>query len=215
VKQRNIAKLKRAREEIQRRRREARPAEARRVAAGDVEEAPRRHTEQQRQEQQREKEKRTLRKERHQGRLERARLTRDSKIASAWHSYEAGWDLLGQRQRQPERGLGLLCALTFKQIPWPVVKEDDAAHLLRPDGTVQGLKALRPEAIREFLLSSAHSPGVSPRDRIRAARRRWNPNKLTRVLGLVTESDRDAVAEGMRIVVRCLNVMPEDSTGRG
>jgi len=205
---------KRAREEIRRQRREeARLAEARRAAAAAEEEARlrrRRHAEQQRQEQQRQKEEeRALREERRRRRLERARVARDREIASAWRSYEARWGLLSQSQRQPERGLGLLGALTFERIPWPVAKQDDAAQALRADGRVQLLDALRPEAIREFLLSSAHSPDVSPRDRIRAALRRWHPDKFARVLSLVIESDRDAVTEGMGIVVRCLNDMLE------
>jgi len=68
---------------------------------------------------------------------------------------------------------------------------------------------LRPEAIREFLLSPAHSPEVSSKDRIRAALRRWHPDKFARVLGLVVESDKDDVADGVGIVVRCLNEMLE------
>ncbi|KAI0256118.1 hypothetical protein BJV78DRAFT_1094498, partial [Lactifluus subvellereus] len=90
-----------------------------------------------------------------------------------------------------------LGALTFERIPWPVA---DASQ----DRT---LDVLRPEAIREFLLSPAHSPDASPKDRIRAALRRWHPDKFVRVLSHVMESDRDAVAEGMGIVVRCLNDM--------
>jgi hypothetical protein len=121
---------------------------------------------------------------------------RGREITSAWHSYEARWGLLSQRQ--PE--LGLLNALTFERIPWPVV---DAPL----DRTLDEL--LRPEAIREFLLSPAHSPDVSPKDRIRAALRRWHPDKFSRVLGQVMESDRDVVEEGMGIVVRCLNEMLE------
>jgi hypothetical protein len=68
---------------------------------------------------------------------------------------------------------------------------------------------LKPEAICEFLLSPAHSPGVSSKDRIRAALRRWHPDKFARLLGLVVESDRDAVTDGVGIVVRCLNEMLE------
>jgi hypothetical protein len=68
---------------------------------------------------------------------------------------------------------------------------------------------LRPEAICEFLLSPAHSPEVVPKDRIRAALRRWHPDKFARVLGQVVENDKDAVAEGVGIVVRCLNEMLE------
>ena len=121
---------------------------------------------------------------------------RAREIASAWRSYEARWCLLSQRQ--PE--FGLLSALTFERIPWPVV---DAPL----DRTLDEL--LRPEAIREFLLSPAHSPDVSPRDRIRAALRRWHPDKFSRVLCQVMESDREVVVDGMGIVVRCLNEMLE------
>lgn len=171
----------------ERRREEARRAEARRIAA---EEARRRTTQRRRQE-----EEESLQEER------RRRRRRAREIASAWRTYEARWALLGQRQ--PE--LGLLSALTFERIPWPVA---DAPPLLldrrtRPDAL------LRHGAIREFLLSSAHSPDVSPKDRIRAALRRWHPDKFARVLSQVTESDRDAVAEGMGVVVRCLNDMLE------
>lgn len=124
-------------------------------------------------------------------------------MASAWRTYEARWALLSQRQ--PE--LGLLSALTFERIPWPVVADapllDSGTSRKRPEAL------LRHEAIREFLLSLAHSPDVSPKDRIRAALRRWHPDKFARVLSQVIESDRDAVAEGMGIVVRCLNDMLE------
>ena len=68
---------------------------------------------------------------------------------------------------------------------------------------------LRPDAIREFLLSPVHSHEVSARDRIRAALRRWHPDKLVRLRGMVVKSDRDAVADGVGIVVRCLNEMLE------
>jgi len=185
--QRHITE-ERAREQLQRRREAARLAEARRAA----EEAARlqRLAEQQQQQRQRQ---RALREERR--RLERTRRARE--IARAWRSYEARWGLLSQRQ--PE--LGQLGALTFERIPWPVAAD------VPLDRTLDVL--LRAEAIREFLLSPAHSPDVSSKDRIRAALRRWHPDKFSRVLGQVLESDRDAVAEGMGIVVRCLNEMLE------
>jgi len=185
--QRHIAE-ERAREQLQRRREAARLAEARRAAAAEEEAARQRLAEQQQQRQ------RALREERR--RLERTRRARE--IAGAWRSYEARWGLLSQRQ--PE--LGQLGALTFERIPWPVATAD-----VPLDRTLDVL--LRPEAIREFLLSPAHSPDVSSKDRIRAALRRWHPDKFSRVLGQVSESDRDAVAEGMGIVVRCLNEMLE------
>ncbi|KAH9036900.1 hypothetical protein EDB84DRAFT_1268908, partial [Lactarius hengduanensis] len=133
----------------------------------------------------------------------RRRRARD--IASAWRTYEARWALLSQRQ--PE--LGLLSALTFERIPWPVVAADtdDCGATTSRRRRLDVL--LRHEAIREFVLSSAYSPDVSAKDRIRAALRRWHPDKFARVLSQVMESDRDAVAEGMGVVVRCLNDMLE------
>jgi hypothetical protein len=181
----------RAREQLQRRREAARLAEVRRAAA--EEEARRQHAKQQRRAQQHQQ--RALREERR--RQERALRARE--IASAWSYYEARWTLLSQRQ--PE--LGLLNALTFERIPWPVADVPPS----RLDWTLDEL--LKPEAICEFLLSTAHSPDVSPKDRIRAALRRWHPDKFSRMLSQVMESDRDSVAEGVGIVVRCLNDMLE------
>lgn len=173
----------------ERRREEARRAEARRIAA---EEARRRRR---RQEEEEDEERRR-----------RRRRARD--IASAWRTYEARWALLSQRQ--PE--LGLLSALTFERIPWPVVVAADADDCGATTTTPRRRRLdvlLRHEAIREFVLSSAYSPDVSAKDRIRAALRRWHPDKFARVLSQVIESDRDAVAEGMGVVVRCLNDMLE------
>ena len=171
---------------------EARRAEAHRRAS---EEARRRKQQQRREEEERLREEQRRRQERTR---RRAR-----EVASAWRTYEARWALLSQRQ--PE--LGLLSALTFERIPWPVVADtpllDSGASRKHPE------VLLRYEAIREFLLSSAHSPDVSSKDRIRTALRRWHPDKFARVLSQVIESDRDAVAEGMGIVVRCLNDMLE------
>jgi len=170
-----------------------------------------RHEEQKRQQEQ----KRALREDRR--RLERTRHARAHEIANAWSSYETRWGLLSQSQNQNQRQLGG-ASLTFERIPWPVT---DSEAIIPPplDGrrsrtTRTARRAaldelLRPEAIREFLLSPAHSPEVSSKDRIRTALRRWHPDKFSRLLGLVVESDRDVVADGVGIVVRCLNEMLE------
>jgi hypothetical protein len=184
-----------AREQLQRRREEARQlADAARRAAAAAEEARRRRLAEKQQE-------RALREERR--RLERIRRAR--KIANAWSSYDARWCTLSQRQ-QP--GAPPPPPLTFERIPWPV-----AAAVEPLDGRTTRTRdldeLLRPEAICEFLLSPAHSPEVVPKDRIRAALRRWHPDKFARVLGQVVENDKDAVAEGVGIVVRCLNEMLE------
>ena len=191
-------------------------AEARRAAAVAKEARRRqrlaeqhRHEEQKRQQQQQ----RALREDRR--RSERARRTRE--IANAWSSYETRWGLLSQSQSQSQNQRHLLggASLTFERIPWPVADPQAITLPPPPDGRRTTTRRaaldelLRPEAIREFLLSPAHSPEVSSKDRIRTALRRWHPDKFARLLGLVVESDRDAVADGVGIVVRCLNEMLE------
>ncbi|KAN0109278.1 hypothetical protein V8E52_009462 [Russula decolorans] len=165
-----------------------------------------RHEEQKRQQEQQ----RALREDRR--RLERTRRARAHEIANAWSSYETRWGLLSQNQSQNQRQLGG-ASLTFERIPWPVADSEviipplDGRRSRRRRAALDEL--LRPEAIREFILSPAHSPEVSSKDRIRTALRRWHPDKFARLLGLVVESDRDAVVDGVGIVVRCLNEMLE------
>jgi len=165
-----------------------------------------RHEEQKRQQEQQ----RALREDRR--RLERTRRARAHEIVNAWSSYETRWGLLSQNQSQNQRQLGG-ASLTFERIPWPVADSEviipplDGRRSRRRRAALDEL--LRPEAIREFILSPAHSPEVSSKDRIRTALRRWHPDKFARLLGLVVESDRDAVVDGVGIVVRCLNEMLE------
>jgi len=203
------------REEQEARRLAEAEVEARRAAAAAKEARRRqrlaeqqRHEEQKRYQQQQQQQ-RALREDRR--RLERTRRSRE--IANAWNSYETRWSLLSQNQRH----LGG-ASLTFERIPWPVT--DSEEFISPPDGrrttrtSTRRAPALldellKPEAIREFLLSPAHSPEVSSKDRIRTALRRWHPDKFARLLGLVVESDKDVVADGVGIVVRCLNEMLE------
>jgi hypothetical protein len=205
--ERSRARLQRQLEREEEARQRLAEAEARRAAAV-AKEARRRQrlAEQQRHEEQK-RQQALLREDRR--RLERTRRARE--IANAWSSYEKRWGLLSQSQNQ--RQLGSASLLTFERIPWPVADSeiippsplDDRRRTRR--GALDEL--LRPEAIREFLLSPAHSSEVSSKDRIRAALRRWHPDKFARLLGLVVESDRDDVADGVGIVVRCLNEMLE------
>ena len=190
--QHRLAAEERARELLQHRREEARRlAEARRAAAVAEEARRRRHAEQQRQEQ--------LKRLQHRALREGRRRARE--IASAWSSYEARWVQMSQSRRQLAPP-----PLTFERIPWPVAAADLPLEMLDRRALEE---LLRPEAIREFLLSPAHSPDVSSKDRIRAALRRWHPDKFARVLGQVKDSDKDLVTDGMGIVVRCLNDMLE------
>ncbi len=201
----------RARAHLQRQR--EREEEARQLAEAEARRAAKEARRRQRlAEQLRHEEQKRLQQQRaERRRSERTRRARE--IASAWSSHETRWSgLLSQSHNQNGASL-----LTFERIPWPVAvvvvepppPQDGRRTRTRTRRTAALDELLRPEAIREFLLSPAHSPEVSSKDRIRAALRRWHPDKFARVLGLVVECDKDAVAEGVGIVVRCLNEMLE------
>ncbi|KAI0268685.1 hypothetical protein BC834DRAFT_648356 [Gloeopeniophorella convolvens] len=101
----------------------------------------------------------------------------------AWKTYERRWATI----------VGEGGSLRFKSIPWPTVT---------PPRDVGEITA---EAVARFILSPAHSEGVSRRDRIKGALRRWHPDRFGRLLNRVKEKDRGAVERGVGIVARCLN----------
>ncbi|KAI0030923.1 hypothetical protein K488DRAFT_53208 [Vararia minispora EC-137] len=79
--------------------------------------------------------------------------------------------------------------LTFSTLAWPVA------------GRPRDASALTRDAVREFILSDAHSAGISPRARVQAALRRWHPDKFVpAMMSAVVESERRRVEEGVRIV---------------
>ncbi|KAI0644407.1 hypothetical protein C8Q79DRAFT_894220, partial [Trametes meyenii] len=86
--------------------------------------------------------------------------------------------------------------LGFRDIPWPVFSQP------------QALDELAPAKVTRFVLSPLH-PGETRREKVRTALRRWHPDRFGRVLARVGEEDREAVEEGVGIVVRCLNGMLE------
>lgn len=114
---------------------------------------------------------------------ERARLERAT--IDAWNVYELRWVALSAAYD------GIV--LKFRDIPWPLLVPPLTPGEITPGG------------IEAFILSPAHSPGQSQKERIRAALLRWHPDRFCRVLGRVRESERNAVEEGVGIVVRCLN----------
>lgn len=112
---------------------------------------------------------------------EERRQQRKEEIRSAWFLYEEGLPLYG--------------ALSFTTIMWPVVdRPQDPSSLTR-------------EAIEEFLLSDVHSQGVSSRERIREALRRWHTDKCSAMFKRVTQSDKEVVREAVHVVTTHLNEM--------
>jgi hypothetical protein len=83
--------------------------------------------------------------------------------------------------------------LKFKSIPWPTTSPP------------RDVGEITPAAIAKFILSPAHSRGVSRKEAIKGALRRWHPDRFGRILKRVDERDKRAVERGAGIVARCLN----------
>ncbi|KAI0812362.1 hypothetical protein BC629DRAFT_1472366 [Irpex lacteus] len=60
-----------------------------------------------------------------------------------------------------------------------------------------------------FILSSQHSEGLSMKDRVKSALRRWHPDRFGRILARVSDEDKGKVEEGAGIVARCLSNLLE------
>lgn len=101
----------------------------------------------------------------------------------AWKTYERGWTAI-QSNGSP---------LKFKSIPWPTT--------LPP----RDVGEITPAVITKFILSPAHSKGISQKERIKSALRRWHPDRFGRILHRVDEREKGAVERGVGIVARCLN----------
>lgn len=112
-------------------------------------------------------------------------------VAESWEKYESRWSELGSSSE----------ALNFANIPWPTVSAPR---------TVEDLSA---SAISAFLLSGAHSPETSRKERIRSAQLRWHPDRFRRLMSRVAEDDRAAVEEGVGAVARVLNDLMQREKG--
>lgn len=127
-------------------------------------------------------------------RRERKRLERELKDKeAAWSSYRATWDALNVMPVAETK-------LHFKDLPWPVFPPPIDPHPLTREG------------ISIFLLASFHSPDKSRKQRIRDALLAYHPDRfIGRFLGLVDQSEREMVETGIRMVVRALNTLLEES----
>jgi hypothetical protein len=158
--------------------------------------------------------------------FERSKLNprRGALIAAAWESYQDAWDDLLAEQSQTEykdkddhqidsgpeqhdndvddkdekKGNNSHPYLTFAKIPWPLAQ-------MSHDPPITDPKSINIEGMREFLLSPFHSTDKSKETRIREAYMLWHPDKSTRWLPLVLESEREAVQMGVERVNWCLN----------
>ncbi|KAI6046106.1 hypothetical protein EDC04DRAFT_2518153, partial [Pisolithus marmoratus] len=126
--------------------------------------------------QRRDSERQAIAEERRRERLNRA-------VLEAWNGYESRWAAITSSCE----------ALSFEEIPWPVlVPPRDAADITA-------------DKIVTFILHPAHSLHQSRKEIIRSALLRWHPDRFRRLLQRIPESERKAVEEGICAVTRCLN----------
>ena len=105
--------------------------------------------------------------------------------ADAWKAYERQWAAIAIGHDDNP--------LKFRSVPWPMTLPPRSA------------REVTSEAVSKFILSHAHSEGVSRKERIKSALRRWHPDRFGRILNRVDEKDKAAVERGVGTVVRCLN----------
>jgi hypothetical protein len=113
----------------------------------------------------------------------RNRMRLDKATIDSWNDYDGRWGTLATSSE----------ALTFSSIPWPIISPAAKAE------------DITPAAIAQFLFSSLHSQGQTRKDRIRSAQLRWHPDRFRRLMGRVTDKDKNQVEEAVGIVARCLN----------
>jgi hypothetical protein len=119
---------------------------------------------------------------------QRARAEREKQLErrtqeEAWKAYERRWTTVASEGGQ----------LKFKSIPWPTTVQP------------RNVQEITPDAITKFVFSSAHSEGMSRKERVKNALRRWHPDRFGRMLSRVDEKDKRAVERGVGIVARRLN----------
>ncbi|KAF8263493.1 hypothetical protein EI94DRAFT_1740687 [Lactarius quietus] len=125
------------------------------------------------------------RQEYHRAGGQREREADRRRQAEAWKAYESHWATIATGNDNSP--------LRFRSVPWPMT--------LPP----RSEREVTSEAVAKFILSHAHSEGVSRKDRIKSALRRWHPDRFGRILNRVDVKDRAAVERGVGTVVRCLN----------
>ncbi|TFY54091.1 hypothetical protein EVJ58_g9065 [Rhodofomes roseus] len=121
--------------------------------------------------------------------LQRSKEKRQQTEKQLWEAYESRWAAISGSSSTRKH----IDQLNFRSIPWPMFGQPDS------------VEDITPARIALFVLSTSHSEGQSRKERIKAALRRWHPDRFGRWLARVDEHDRRKVEEGAGTVVRCLN----------
>lgn len=139
-------------------------------------------------------EEKRMRDEERRVRAEEMRRREVQRVRDAWMVYERRWAaLLGSGGHGGE-------ALTFWNIPWPVLHPPRSVHDITSD------------AVSSFILSDFYSEGIAKRERVREALRRWHPDRFGRLKGRVRAEEWAVVEYGVGVVVRCLNKLLEQES---
>lgn len=113
-------------------------------------------------------------------------------LVRRWEEYERRWKELSAAGISKTK-----TAVKFQDIPWPVNV-----------GTHETLELgdLNVEKVEDFLLAGLKVRGnqVTKKDRVRSSLLRWHPDKMTSVLARVVDDDREAIKQGISVVVACL-----------
>ena len=125
------------------------------------------------------------RQEYHRAGEQREKEAERRRQAEAWKAYESQWAVIAIGNDDSP--------LKFRSVPWPMTLPPKSA------------REVTSEAVAKFILSHAHSEGLSRKDRVKNALRRWHPDRFGRILNRVDVKDKAAVERGVGTVVRCLN----------
>lgn len=123
--------------------------------------------------------------------MRKSREKRKQAERQLFASYESQWASIASASEETRK------PLAFHSIPWPVFVQPHS------------LEDITPARVASFVLSPSHSEGQPRKDRVKAALRRWHPDRFGRWQAMVEECDRENVEEGAGIVVRCLSNLLE------
>ncbi|TDL23017.1 hypothetical protein BD410DRAFT_787833 [Rickenella mellea] len=153
---------------------------------------------------------------------------RARKVAEARKAYEDKWLDLSLPSGQKNGNGKETEHLDFESVPWPIFLPDRQVVITEEDisrDTISAFLLPRPPQSRSILDSLLDPlldkqgqdppPETVSRDTLRAALLRYHPDKFnSRVLPRVRENERDRVRELAGTVVRVLNEMLSDITGK-
>ncbi|KAJ3566696.1 hypothetical protein NP233_g6844 [Leucocoprinus birnbaumii] len=120
----------------------------------------------------------------------------EAQIMERWNTYEQRWAKVLARVKADTDDSNPDTLLRFGDIPWPL--KVSAREVSVDDITTQG--------IEDFLLESLTVRGnkLTKKERVRSSLLRWHPDKLGNILQRIDAEDVEAVRDGLKVVMECL-----------